>query len=147
MACYLLRYDTPAGDPSRPHASARYYLGFSADCPTNRNILKRIMSHASGTWIEWSLWPLRKPPALPRWFFERGIGFRVARVWLGKSRRDERRLKRAGHYKRHDLAYRFEQGLPLTGIAPEELALVAEANRRLGIAREERAAYRYRLAA
>ena len=76
MACYLLKYDTPAGDPSKPGAFAEYYVGFSADCPTHRNLIKRILSHATGDWIEWSLWPMRRPPALPRWFFNRGIRFR-----------------------------------------------------------------------
>ena len=131
MACYLLKFNQPAGDPTRPGAFAEYYLGFSADCPTHRNLLRRILSHAEGTWIEWSLYPLRQPPALPRWFFERGIGFRVARVWLGRSRKFERRLKRNGHYKRHDLVYRSERGLPLTSINADELALIAEANQRL----------------
>ena len=97
MAVYLLRYHDYAGDPSRPYASARYYLGWCLDS----RLVRRIEEHWNGTWIEQTI-PTRKPPALSKWFFDHGIKFTLVRVWWGADRTYERKLKRAGHYCRHD---------------------------------------------
>lgn len=97
MAVYLLRYNEPAGDPGRARCSARYYVGHCKDS----RLLARLCEHRDGTWIEHDI-PNADPPALPKWFHENGIGFRVANVWISRGRKFERRLKRAGHYDRHD---------------------------------------------
>lgn len=88
MAVYLLKYDNPAGDPERPRCSARYYIGYARDVDLER----RIEQHRRGT----------SKAKLPAWFARQGIGFKVVRVWEGRGRTFERRLKNAGHYDRHD---------------------------------------------
>lgn len=88
MAVYLLRYDEAAGDPGRPRASARYYIGYASD----ENLPRRISEHRTGT----------SRAALPDHFFSEGIGFRVARIWWGAGRTFERRLKNNGHFNKHD---------------------------------------------
>jgi len=88
MAIYLLKFDEPAGDPSRPRCSARYYLGYSEDT----KLPDRIRLHRQGL----------SGAALPTWFHSQGIGFRVVRVFWGATRSDERKIKDAGHFDRLD---------------------------------------------
>lgn len=88
MAVYLLKFERPAGDPSRPRASARYYIGFSPDL----NLPARIAQHRAG----------RSRATLPEFFHAEGIGFRVVRIWWGAGRTFERRLKNNGHFDKHD---------------------------------------------
>lgn len=95
MAVYLLKYEDYAGDPDRPRASARYYIGYCED----EHLPRRIRMHRTGHWTGEGG---GSEPKLTRWFREQGIGFRVVRVFWGADRRDERRLKQGGHYDRLD---------------------------------------------
>jgi hypothetical protein len=81
---YLLCYHGTAGDPSRPGAFAKHYLGFAV------NIEQRVTQHENGT----------SKASLPTWFARKGITFTVARVWPGGTREDERKRKNAGHFAR-----------------------------------------------
>lgn len=98
MAVYLLKYRQPAGNPRKRYASARYYCGSSANVWT---LKLRIEQHRSGTWVELHI-PNAAPPALPKWFHDKGIEFDVVRVWPLKGKKFERRLKGEGHFERHD---------------------------------------------
>ena len=95
MAVYFLHFDRPAGDPSRPRMSARYYVGY---CP-DEDVPRRIRMHRTGRWNGQGGGHHAK---LPTWFREQGIGFRVVRVLWGADRDDERRIKKAGNYHRYD---------------------------------------------
>lgn len=73
MPVYLLHFEQPIA-PGR--YTAQHYLG-----STQRNLKKRLAEHATG-----------HGSRLCAVAAERGIGFRVARVWPG-GRKAERRLK------------------------------------------------------
>ena len=88
MAVYMLRYDEPAGNPDKPRASARHYIGYARD----DRLEARIAEHRAGTC----------GAKLPMWFASQGIGFHVVRVWPNKGRKFERKLKKAGHFERHN---------------------------------------------
>ncbi len=89
MAVYMLRYARPAGNPDKPRASARHYIGYARDS----RLQTRIGEHRRGTC----------GAKLPMWFVAQGIEFHVVRIWRGKGRDFERKLKNAGHYERHNL--------------------------------------------
>lgn len=95
MAVYFLRFDAPAGDPSRPRCMARYYVGYAED----EHVPRRIKMHRTGVWDGLGGGHLC---ALPTFQRRRGVGFRVVRVLWGLTRDDERRIKRSGHFERYD---------------------------------------------
>lgn len=68
---YLLHFD-------RPLAHARHYTGF-----VEYDLEQRLEHHATGHGAR-----------IMQVLAERGIGFQLARVWLGADRAFERRLKR-----------------------------------------------------
>lgn len=68
---YLLRFEKPIS----PHSTTQTYTGFAAD------LAARIQAHRHGNGAR-----------LTQVAHERGIGFRVARVWVG-DRHTERRIK------------------------------------------------------
>lgn len=72
----LLHFDRPVN----PNFPARHYLEYAADIPA------RLRDHLSGDRTRTS--------GIMYACFERGIGFTVARVWCGATRRDEYRLRR-----------------------------------------------------
>ncbi|MFN3597291.1 MAG: hypothetical protein ACK41D_08475 [Rubricoccaceae bacterium] len=89
MAVYLLRFDRPLGDPERPGAHASYYIGSTPDA----RLVERLTEH-------WR----RSDACIVRAARTSGRRFRLVRVWWGKGRPFERKLKRSGHYVRHDPA-------------------------------------------
>src|SRR5690606_24269654 len=89
MAVYLLRFDRPLGDPERPGAHASYYIGSTPDA----RLAQRLTEH-------WQ----RSDACIVRAARTSGRRFRLVRVWWGKGRPFERKLKRSGHYVRHDPA-------------------------------------------
>lgn len=97
MAVYILRFDEALGDPSRPRSSARYYIGSTPD----RRVVRRLREHWTGS-----------DAAIVRYARERGIAFRLVGLYWsdqyeGESDREfERRLKRNGHFERHDATER-----------------------------------------
>lgn len=66
---YLIHLDTPL-------AHAQHYIGFAYDIP------RRVQAHAKG-----------QGARMLQVCVERGITFRLARIWQGQSRAWERRLK------------------------------------------------------
>lgn len=95
MAVYFLKFESPAGDPSRPRMSARYYVGWVQD----EFLPRRIKMHRTGIWDGEGGGGC---PALTSWFRDQGISFDVVRILWGLSRDDERRIKRGGHFDRYD---------------------------------------------
>lgn len=86
MALYLLHFEQPLGDPTRPRMSARHYLGWAKDEQSRE---RRIEHHRRGT----------ADVSITKAAFERGIGFVVG--WLGDGTRDdERRMKNSGNHHR-----------------------------------------------
>jgi hypothetical protein len=86
MALYLIHFEQPIGDPTRPHMSAQHYLGFAQNDETRR---LRIEHHRRGT----------AGVAITRAVFDRGIAMLVG--WLGEGDQErERRMKLNGHYAR-----------------------------------------------
>ena len=81
---YLLHFDEPLGDPTRPRMSASHYLGWAKA----GKLEDRLARHARGTGA-----------AITRAAVERGIGWSVTLLVDG-TRDDERRLKFAGHHER-----------------------------------------------
>lgn len=81
---YLLCFDEPLGDPSRPRMSARHYLGW---CNAG-GLEERLRMHAAG-----------RGAAITRRASERGIGWIVAWQSTG-TRFNERRMKRNGNFAR-----------------------------------------------
>lgn len=79
---YLLHFDQPLGDPSRPRMSARHYVGWSME----RTVVRRIREHREG-----------RGASITRAAVARGIGMQVVAVTRG-TRNDERRLKNNGHH-------------------------------------------------
>lgn len=86
MVLYLLHFSEPLGDPTRPHMSARHYLGYARDEATRE---ARIALHRKGT----------SKVAITRAAVERGIELIVGWVGEGDQTR-ERRMKQNGHYDR-----------------------------------------------
>ena len=97
MAVYLLRFDRPLGDPDRPGAHASYYIGSTPDA--------RLVQHLTEHWRN-------SDACIVRAARTSGRRFRLVRVWWGEGRPFERKLKRAGHYVRHDPAP--PEHIPLT---------------------------------
>src|SRR5690606_19675181 len=89
MAVYLLRFDRPLGDPDRPGAHASYYIGSTPDA----RLVQRLTEH-------WH----RSDACIVRAARTSGRRFRLVRVWWGEGRPFERKLKKTGHYVRHDPA-------------------------------------------
>jgi hypothetical protein len=80
---YLLCFNEPIGNPENPKGQARHYLGWTSDLPT------RVASHTANTR------PMPGNGTVARIVAHvqrSGIGFRVARTWVG-DRHLERRLK------------------------------------------------------
>ena len=75
--CYLLHF-------TEPYKHARHYLGYSP------RIADRLDKHAAGTGAR-----------LTQVVKDAGIGWTLARVWPGKGRTEERRLKNRGSSRRH----------------------------------------------
>lgn len=73
---YLLHLDSPLGNERH---QAQHYVGWA------RNIQLRLKTHAAGRGSHFT-----------RAAVERGIGWRVARVWCGADRTAERRVKASG---------------------------------------------------
>lgn len=92
MAVYVLKFARPIGNPDKPFASARYYVGYSAD----ENLPDLIRAHWEGT----------SGVNIVSHFRAQGIPFTVVNVLWGLDRTDERRIKRSGNYKRLDPANR-----------------------------------------
>lgn len=78
---YLLHFDKPI-NPERP---AQHYLGYADD------LARRIQTHQRGRRYSWS-GGFTGCSRLCEVAHQRGIGFQVARVWMG-DRELERRLK------------------------------------------------------
>ncbi len=81
---YLLHFDEPIGDPTRPKMSARHYLGWAKD----GKLIERLDRHAKG-----------EGASITRWAVEHGIGWTVVLLRDG-TRDDERRLKKNGNHHR-----------------------------------------------
>ena len=77
MAVYLLHFDEPIGQMS-------HYIGWT------NNVVKRAATHRKG-----------KGSRLTKILFQKGIGFRVARIWVEGNRSLERGLK--DHHRSKDL--------------------------------------------
>ena len=77
---YLLHFNRPVA-PGRH--TCQHYIGYADD------ILRRVEEHAKG-----------RGSRLTQVAKERGIGFRVVRVWDNEGRSFERRLKNRKHGKR-----------------------------------------------
>lgn len=79
---YLLHFDRALGDPERPRAGARHYLGWA----NGEGVESRVERHRGGTGAK-----------IVRALVEQGGDFEV--VWTRPgTRNDERRLKRTGHF-------------------------------------------------
>lgn len=78
---YLLHFSQPIGDPERPWAVARHYLGF-----TDRTVSRRLWLHRRGF----------SRVAITTAAKRQGISFRLARIWPFASRQFERRVKNGG---------------------------------------------------
>jgi len=87
---YLLHFDEPIGGPER-YKMAQHYLGWTND------LLARLAEHASG-----------QGARLMEVVRDAGIGWQLARTWLG-GRQRERQLKRQGGASRL---------CPLCGVTP-----------------------------
>ena len=81
---YLLHYETPVGDTTRPIARAQHYTGWAND------VEARTGHHRSGT----------SHAALPTYMAQKGIDFVVARTRPG-TKNDERKIKNAGGATRY----------------------------------------------
>lgn len=81
---YLLHFDEPIGDTSRPRMHASHYLGWAKD----GKLADRLERHARG-----------EGASITRYAVEHGIGWTVTMLRDG-TRDDERRLKRNGHHDR-----------------------------------------------
>jgi hypothetical protein len=75
---YLLHFDQPIGDPTNPRGYASHYTGWTLDLPA------RLVDHAAG-----------RGARLMQVVGELGIGWQLARIWIG-TRTRERSLKRSG---------------------------------------------------
>lgn len=74
---YILRYDTPIGNPEKKRGMAQYYVGWCGlGC-----IKRRLREHRQG-----------KGAKLTRAFAQLGIGFELVVCFSG-TRADERRVK------------------------------------------------------
>jgi hypothetical protein len=80
---YLLHFEQPIGNPDKAKGQARHYLGWTSDLPA------RVASHTSRTRPMPGCGTVAKIVAYVQ---REGIGFRVARTWVG-GRGLERRLK------------------------------------------------------
>ena len=79
---YLICFDAPLGDPSRPRMSAQHYVGWTT------NLKGRLKAHKAG-----------KGSKIMAELKRRNIGW--AMVWATTgTRNDERRLKKNGHFDR-----------------------------------------------
>jgi hypothetical protein len=76
MAVYLIHFDEPIGDLSNPHGQAHHYLGYTED------LEERLARHRAGNGAR-----------LLEVLAERGISWRLARVWPDGDKALERRLK------------------------------------------------------
>lgn len=76
MTVYLLHFEKPIGNEQNSRAMAQHYIGFTD------HLDDRIAKHRIG----------QSGAGLVRAFFEKGIGFEVARTW-DKGREFERHLK------------------------------------------------------
>lgn len=81
--CYLLHYEHPIGNLDNPRGKAQHYLGYTD------NLQRRLADHRTGS----------NGSALTRAFNQQGIGFTLARTWLGDRTR-EKKLKRAHNHPR-----------------------------------------------
>ena len=88
MAVYILKYHHPLGKPSKPYASARYYVGYADD----ERVQERIDEHRRGV----------SGAVITRHFFDQGIDFDVVTILPGLDRSDERRIKDSGNYARFE---------------------------------------------
>ncbi len=73
---YLLHFDAPIS----PRHTTQHYLGWAADLDT------RLAEHARGGGAR-----------LTQVALKRGIGWELARTWVGETRADERRHKSGAH--------------------------------------------------
>jgi predicted GIY-YIG superfamily endonuclease len=73
---YLIHFNSPIGDPTRPKASASHYIGSAAD------LTARLTEHAAG-----------RGARIMAAVVARGIGWHLVRCWPGGWAL-ERRLKR-----------------------------------------------------
>lgn len=87
MAVYLIKFDKPIGDTSRPRMMARYYVGY---CEDGREV-ERLAEHKRG-----------EGASLTAYASQQGIGFRMVAIYPGLDRNDERRIKKAGHFDKLD---------------------------------------------
>lgn len=71
--CYLLHFDRPIS----PDHTCQHYLGYARD-----SVMKRAIEHLNG-----------RGARLTQVAKERGIGFRIVRIWRNGTRRLERQLK------------------------------------------------------
>lgn len=78
---YLIHFDEPVGDRTRPRMSASHYIGWTTDLET------RLEQHRKGLGA-----------ALMAYVATKGIAWKVVRLWEGSTRDDERRLKKSGHF-------------------------------------------------
>jgi predicted GIY-YIG superfamily endonuclease len=79
---YLLHIDPPLGTTGRN--SARFYLGYCKD--GKESVTRRFLEHLAGEGAKITKYAVEH-------------GHRLSVVWTGKgTRKDERRLKRGGHY-------------------------------------------------
>jgi hypothetical protein len=81
---YLLHFDEPLGDISRPNMSASHYVGWAKD----GKLGDRLNEHAHGTGAR-----------ITKAAVDRGIGWSVVLLTDG-TRSQERRLKKNGHHER-----------------------------------------------
>lgn len=82
---YLLHSTVPLGGEGRNSAS--HYLGWCED----DDLVRRVKQHQSGT----------SDVAIVRAFHAAGAQLKLSAVWPGKTRDDERKMKKAGHLDRH----------------------------------------------
>ena len=77
MSVYLLHFDQPIGNPEKSRGQAQHYIGY-----TSGSVEERVKEHASGAGA-----------CIMAAVVDKGIGFRVARVWPEGGRALERKLK------------------------------------------------------
>ena len=79
---YLIHFDRPIGDLANPRGFASHYTGWTLDLPA------RLVDHAAG-----------RGARLMEVVGEQGIGWQLARIWIG-TRTRERSLKQRGATRR-----------------------------------------------